>query len=217
MALLCCCGWVCQATQPLQEVQVESPGLKHVLPSDAVVVAEEEEGWLPLDWQPMGNINTNGEKNANRISSQTNQRKNTDVSPDGNESSRHHQQENTPNNLQDNQQQQQQQQAPTENQNDKKSSLKTRNREGRMLDMAKREGLLADYEDYNSIHDNYDNKDDDGRLLLGTTGNQEVTISLNGLVAGILYTILGIFLVKFIATIITGRDLNYWGRWANDM
>ncbi|KAK4291341.1 hypothetical protein Pmani_035836 [Petrolisthes manimaculis] len=183
---------VSQATQPLlQEVQVESPGLKHTPLSDAVE-------WIPQDWQPLKTRNTNTNTLITTIQKQ--QKKNTDSTQDVKEANNNHETSTDP---------WKQQQHKEENQIGEISTLKTREREGRMLDMAKKDGLLDDYE----------NNNDDGkeRQFLGTTGNQQVTISLNGLVSGILYTLLGILLFHLIFGIFTGSDMRSWGKWATDM
>ncbi|XP_071515364.1 uncharacterized protein [Panulirus ornatus] len=54
------------------------------------------------------------------------------------------------------------------------------------------------------------------RLFLGgVDDNQQLTISLPGLLSGIFFAIIAVFFFKVVAAIITGRDLSYWTNWAN--
>ncbi|KAG7165982.1 hypothetical protein Hamer_G011905 [Homarus americanus] len=56
-----------------------------------------------------------------------------------------------------------------------------------------------------------------GRLFLtGLDGTEQVTINLQGLLASLVYTVLGVLLFKVLAAIITGQNLSYWwNNWAS--
>ncbi|XP_045113488.1 uncharacterized protein LOC123505825 [Portunus trituberculatus] len=58
---------------------------------------------------------------------------------------------------------------------------------------------------------------EEGRLfftgLTGLTGNQQVTISVDGLWAAIMWIVFMVVLIKLLIYVITGKSYTYWGRW----
>lgn len=58
---------------------------------------------------------------------------------------------------------------------------------------------------------------EEGRLfftgLTGLNGNEQLTISVSGLWAGLIWIVLMVLLIKLLIYVITGKSSAYWGKW----
>lgn len=83
------------------------------------------------------------------------------------------------------------------------------------MGQSRREGRLTDEEIDGNLLD--DEEDKEGRFMFtgGTgTGSQQVTISVNNMWSAVAWIVLCVLLIKWLVQVVTGKELDYWGRWA---